>query len=295
MSKIIRAMTKDGSARVLVTDSTETVARAMEIHKTLPTASAALGRTLTAASLMGSLLGEETDLLTLRLKGDGAGGTIVASSDYMGNVRGFIENPSCDLPLKKNGKLDVGNCVGKGFLYVLRDTGGGEPYIGVSEIISGEIAEDIAYYYATSEQIPTVCVLGVLVDTDYSCKSAGGMLLQLLPFADESIIDIIESNIKKAPHFTSLLNEKGLEAALGTYLEGIEYDIFDHIKCDYKCVCGRDKTDTALLSLGATELDSLLESDQDTELTCQFCDIVYKYSKEDIKRIRQQISEERNG
>jgi molecular chaperone Hsp33 len=292
MSRIIRAMTKDGSARALIIDSTDIVSEAIRIHRTYPTATAALGRTLTAVSLMGSLLGEETDLQTLRLKGDGAGGTIVSSSDFKGNVRGFIQNPACDLPLKENGKLDVGGCVGKGSLYVLRDTGGDQPYVGVSEIISGEIAEDIAYYYAKSEQIPTVCVLGVLVDTDYGCKAAGGLLLQLLPFADEGIINKIEKNTNNTPHITSLLSKNSLEYALATYLDGIEYDIFDETECSYKCSCGRKKTDTALISLGKTELDKLIESDEKTELTCQFCDRVYSYSKQELAELRLQLSKD---
>lgn len=289
MPNLIRVMTKDGSARALIIDSRNIVSRAIEIHKTFPTATAALGRTLTAASLMGSLLGEETDLLTLRFKGDGRGGTIVATSDYMGNVRGFIQNPCCDLPLKENGKLDVGKCVGSGFLYVLRDTGGNEPYVGVSEILSGEIAEDIAYYFAKSEQVPTVCVLGVLVDTDYSCKTAGGLLIQLLPFADESIIDKIEENVKKASPVTTLLLKHSLEEILAIYLDGIEYDVFDELDCGYLCACSREKTDTALLSLGKVELDKMIESPENTELTCQFCDRVYPYSKDDLLKIKQQL------
>jgi molecular chaperone Hsp33 len=289
MSHIIRAMTHDGSARVLIIDSKDIVRRAMEIHKPMPTAAAALGRSLTAASLMGSLLGEKTDLLTLRFKGDGEGGTIVATSDYMGNVRGFIQNPMCDLPLKENGKLDVGACVGKGYLYVIRDAGGNEPYVGVSELISGEIAEDIAYYYASSEQVPTVCILGVLVDTDYTCKAAGGLLLQLLPFADESIIDKIEDNVKKTPHITSLLIDKSLEDVLATYLDGIEYDIFDKLDCNYECACSKEKTDSALVSLGKKELDDLINSSEPTVLTCQFCDRVYEYSKEELKELRDKL------
>ncbi len=289
MSKLIRAMTHDGSARVLIIDSKDIVSRAMEIHKPMPTAAAALGRALTAASLMGSLLGEKTDLLTLRFKGDGAGGTIVATSDYMGNVRGFIQNPLCHLPLKENGKLDVGACVGKGYLYVIRDAGGNEPYIGVSELVSGEIAEDIAYYYASSEQIPTVCILGVLVDTDYTCKAAGGLLLQLLPFADESIIDKIEENVKKASSITSLLTEKSLEDVLDMYLEGMPFDVFDKLECGYKCVCSKEKTENALISLGKKELDDLINSPKPTVLTCQFCDKVYEYSKEELMAIRNRL------
>lgn len=285
MSKLLRAMTKDGSARILIIDSTDIVSKAMAIHKTMPTAAAALGRTLTVASLMGSLLGEKTDLLTLRFKGDGKGGTIVATSDYMGNVRGFIQNPACDLPLKESVKLDVASCVGKGFLYVIRDAGGDQPYIGVSEIKSGEIAEDIAYYYAASEQIPTVCVLGVLVNTDYSCKTAGGMLLQLLPYADENAIDIIETNIKANPSITTLLTEKSLKETLDCYLNGIEYNFFDEIDCKYKCVCSKEKTDAALVSLGKEELENMIQSPDKTELTCQFCDKIYSYTKKELKKL----------
>lgn len=282
-------MTRDGSLRALLMDSRDIVSRAVEIHKTLPTATAALGRTLTAASLMGSLLSEKTDLLTLRFKGDGEGGTIVATSDYMGNVRGFIQNPLCDLPLKENGKLDVGGCVGKGLLYVLRDTGGVEPYVGISNIISGEIAEDIAYYYASSEQIPTVCALGVLVDRDYSCKSSGGLLLQLLPFSDESIVDKIESNILKAGNITPLLIKHSPEEVLSIYLDGMEYDIFDELECEYRCECSREKTDAALVSLGVSELDKMISSSEKTELTCQFCDRVYTYSKGDLLQIKSRL------
>lgn len=294
MSKLIRAMTRDGSARAILLDAKDIVSKAIEIHKTLPTASAALGRTLTAASLMGSLLGEKTDLLTLRFKGDGGGGTVVATSDYMGNVRGFIQNPTCDLPLKENGKLDVANCVGKGSLYVLRDTGGAEPYVGVSQIVSGEIAEDIAYYYATSEQLPTVCALGVLVDRDYSCKAAGGLLLQLLPFANESMIDQIEANVQKAGNITLLLTKHSPEEILSIYLDGIEYDIFDELDCKYQCACSREKTDAALLSLGKDELEKMIAASSKTELTCQFCDCVYTYSKGDLQQLLEQVIKNKN-
>ncbi len=285
MAEIIRAMTKDGSARVLVINSIDIINRAIEIHSPAPTASAALGRTLTAASLMGSLMGNQSDLLTLRIKGDGPGGTIVASSDYMGNVRGFIQNPLCDLPLNQSGKLDVGGCVGKGNLYVLRDTGGKEPYVGVSDIVSGEIAEDIVYYYALSEQIPTACTLGVLIDRDHTCKATGGMLFQLLPFADEAIVDVFEKNLANLPPITSLLTDKTPLEVLDAYLTGIDYDVFDSIQCGYVCNCSRDKTDNALISLGKTELQGLLDSPEETSLGCQFCDKVYNYSKQELESL----------
>lgn len=280
---ITRAITRDGSARALITDTRDIVNRAIEIHKMLPTAAAALGRTLTAASLMGSMLGEKEDLLTLRFKGNGVGGTLVASSDYSGNVRGFIQNPAADPPLKSNGKLDVAACVGKGLMYVLKDVGDKEPYVGISDIESGEIAEDIASYFAKSEQVPTLCVLGVLIDTNYTCLTAGGVLIQLLPFADPAIIDILEANIQKLPPLTELLKSKTTDEILGMYLDGIEFDIFDRIDTSYKCNCSRERTENALISLGRTELERILKEDGKAELTCHFCDKKYMFSASDIK------------
>jgi len=267
----------------MIIDARDMVERAREIHDTAPTATAALGRTLIAASLIGSMLGEKDDLLTLRFKGDGPGGTIVASSDWCGNVRGFIQNPKCDLPLRPDGKLNVGGCVGRGNLYVLRDTGGAEPYIGVSEIQTGEIGDDLAYYYATSEQVPTVCALGVLVDTDLTVKRAGGALVQLLPFADDELTVKLEENAKKMRHVTEILLDGTPEDILSEVFDGIEYDVFDRIECSYKCACSREKTDAALISLGEKELMDLINSGEETELSCGFCDKVYKYSKSDLK------------
>ena len=286
MSKIIRAVTRDGSARAYVLDGRDIVGRAMEIHHTSPTASAALGRTLIAASLMGSMLGDPEDLLTLRFKGDGGGGTILASSDYKGNVRGFIGNPAFDCPRRADGKLDVASCVGKGLLNVLRDTGSSEPYSGVCPIVSGEIAEDIAYYYATSEQIPTVCGLGVLVNPDGTCKAAGGILIQLLPFADPSVSDQLEKNAAEAPSVTSVLSGAGPEALLSAYLNGIDYDLFDEFDCAYLCPCSRQRTDRALLSLGKAELEDMIASPEpEFSVHCQFCDRVYRYSKQELKTL----------
>ncbi len=283
MATIIRAITKDGSARATVIDARDIVQRAREIHNTSPTATAALGRTLIAASLTGSLLGEKEDLLTIRFKGDGPGGAIVASGDWRGNVRGFIQNPRCDLPLRPDGKLNVGGCVGKGNLYVLRDTGAAEPYIGVSEIQTGEIGDDIAYYYATSEQVPTVCALGVLVDVDLSVKRAGGALVQLLPFADDAVAEKLESNARGMRPVTEILLDGTPEDILAAVFDGIEYDIFDRIECAYKCVCSREKTDAALVSLGEKELSDMIASGEDTVMSCGFCDKTYKYTKSDLK------------
>ncbi len=287
MSRIIRAMTADGSARAFAIEGRDIVNRAIAIHHTAPTATAALGRVLLATALMGSMMGEQEDLLTVRFQGDGGGGTILASSDYMGNVRGLIGNPSCDYPLRESdGKLDVARCVGRGVLSVLRDTGGKEPFRGVAEIHSGEIAEDIAYYYAASEQIPTVCALGVLVDTDGSCKTAGGLLVQLLPFADPTVVETLENNAKLQRPVTAALSEGSLEELLAGSLRGIPYDLFDGFACSYRCDCSRDRTDRALLSLGRQQLQELIDDPQEsTELRCQFCDAVYRYTKEDLSAL----------
>lgn len=285
MDNLIRGITKDGSARIIVTDSTAAVNKAVEIHTTAPTATAALGRVLTAASMMGSLLGEKTDLLTLRFKGDGEAGSIMASADYMGNVRGYIANPAADPPKRPDGKLNVAAAVGKGNLYVLRDTAGlPEPYVGVLEIPSGEIAEDIAAYYAQSEQVPTVCALGVRVGRDYKVLSAGGVLLQLLPFADPEVIDKIEENLKDIPPISNLVAEHDLEYIAGLYLKGIDFELFDSMECGYRCECSRKKTDAALLATGVDEIKDMI-AEGGTELKCQFCGKAYKYSKEDLEAL----------
>ena len=179
---------------------------------------------------------------------------------------------------------------GKGELYVNRDTGEGVPYSGISNIVSGEIAEDITYYFATSEQVPTLCALGVLVDTDWSCLAAGGILIQLLPYADESIIDILEQNRKNIPSFTTLIKENTLEEVIAAYLKGIEYDIFDEITCGYECKCSRYKTDTALIALGREELGKLANTPENISMQCQFCDKNYVYTPAEIQRLIKELS-----
>ncbi|NLN54858.1 MAG: Hsp33 family molecular chaperone HslO [Clostridiales bacterium] len=290
MARILRAITKDGSARIIAENSRDTVNEAIRIHNTTPVCTAALGRTLTITSIMGSMLKNEEDSLTVSFRGDGKAGKIVVSSDWKGNVRGFIQNPNADLPLKPNGKLDVASAVGKGELYVNRDTGEGVPYSGISNIVSGEIAEDITYYFATSEQVPTLCALGVLVDTDWSCLAAGGILIQLLPYADESIIDILEQNRKNIPSFTTLIKENTLEEVIAAYLKGIEYDIFDEITCGYECKCSRYKTDTALIALGREELEKLANTPENISMQCQFCDKNYVYTPAEIQRLIKELS-----
>ncbi|MBR4257254.1 MAG: Hsp33 family molecular chaperone HslO [Clostridia bacterium] len=281
MSRIIRAMTRDGSAVAMITDTTDIVNRAIEYHNTSPTATAALGRTLTAASLMGSRLKNKDDSLTLSFKGDGPAGLIMAVSDYYGNVKGYIENPAADLPLKPNGKLDVSGAVGHGYMSVVRDVGMKEPMTGISEIVSGEIAEDVASYYVNSEQTPTLLSLGVLVGRDLKCAGAGGVFVQLLPHADEVIIGKLEQNVVKITGLSSLIASGcTCEQLLSYVLDGIEYDTFDEIQTDYVCDCSKERMLRAVKSLGRDELNKIFSEQETIEVCCRFCNKKFSFGKE---------------
>lgn len=278
MSRMIRAISENGGVIFYALDSTDIVREAERIHQTSAVTTAALGRLLTAASMMGVMLKGRDNSLTLRVKGGGPAGIVLAVSDGQGNVRGYVEQPIVELPPRADGKLDVGGAVGKdGTLSVVKDLGMKEPYVGQVPLVSGEIAEDITAYYAASEQTPTVCALGVLVDRDLSVMTAGGYLIQLLPGALESEITRLEQNIAAMPSVTRLLRDGAtLETIMERALDGFSPNILDEREVCYRCDCSRDRVERALLSLGQQELFAMAQEKKPIEVCCQFCDKKYQ-------------------
>ena len=287
MGKIVRYITRDGSAFIIACDSTDIVAEAERIHKTSATVTAAVGRLITAASMMGDMLKNKSDSVTLRLNGNGPAGEIIAVSDYMGNARVYVTNPIVEIPLNSKGKLDVRGAVGTdGTLYVIKDIGLKEPYIGQTPIVSGEIAEDITNYFAVSEQTPSVCALGVLVNPDLTVQHAGGYIIQLLPGCDEGIIDIIEKNVSTLKSVTEMLSD-GMNAddiAIEA-MKGIELDKLDESTVSYKCNCARERVENALISTGEENMKEMAESEKSTTVECHFCDKKYVFTPDDIKKL----------
>jgi len=283
----ISAMSKSGDVVCYVLDSTEIVASAEQIHKTSAAVTAALGRLLTAASLMGTRLKNETASLNLQLNGNGPAGSFLAVSDSQGNVRGYVQHPVVELPLNQYGKLDVAGVVGRdGFLHVTRDFGFGEPYIGNTPIVSGEIAEDITHYYATSEQTPTVCALGVLVNTDLTVINAGGFIAQLLPGACEDAIRRLEANVNAMPPITQLLSDgKSPEDIARMLLDGFECEILEERTVEYRCNCSRERIERALISIGADDLEQMANEQPVTEVDCHFCTKIYHFTPEEIRSL----------
>lgn len=288
---IVREMTADGFVKMAAIRSTDLVQRAASIHGTTPTATAALGRVLSAASLMGNMQKVEDGSVTLQVKGGGPLGTILCVSDSVGNVRGYVQNPAITLLEKYAGKLDVGAAVGtEGMLTVIRDLQMKEPYVGSVQLVTGEIAQDITAYFAQSEQTPTACALGVLIDRDQSVKVAGGYLIQLLPGAPDTIIDALEEGIRKAGPVTAML-EKGMspENILETVCAGMELEILERTEVSYKCYCTRDRVKGALISLGRTELTEIARDQETIHVGCQFCDIDYSFTPEEVRQLLNEI------
>ena len=281
---LVRAISEDGLIKAMAISCRDMVERARGIHDTTPLASAALGRTLAAASMMGADLKGQEGSVTVRLKGDGPLGVILAVGECDGSARGYVQNPAADLPLKENGKLDVGGGVGhRGSLTVVKDLGMKEPYVGTVELLGGEIAEDIAAYVVESEQIPTACALGVLVEVDWSIRAAGGYLLQLLPGAGEETAARLEKAVLAAGPVTQLL-DRGMtpQEILRLVLAEFHPRILETTPVAYRCDCSRDRVARALLSMGREELKDLASQNQDTEITCQFCDNVYHFSDKEL-------------
>jgi len=292
---ILVALTSDGALRVYVAVTTELVSKAQKIHNSYPIATAALGRALTGAAIMGAMEKNENASITLQFKGDGPLGTIITVSNAKAEVRGYAANSGVELPLKPNGKLDVGGAVGKnGFLNVVRDSGVGEPYVGQVPLATGEIAEDLTLYYATSEQTPTAIALGVLVDVDFSAKAAGGYVIQLMPGRgenDDLILNKIEDKIKTIPPISSMIaNGLSDRDIMAEIMGDLDYNILDEVAPKYKCNCSESRVERALISIGAKELQEIIDDGNETEINCNFCDKKYVFSVEDIADLLDKIN-----
>ena len=291
MDQLVRAITTDGMVQAVAITSRDLTERARQIHTTLPVATAALGRALAAASMMGNALKDSGASLTLQIKGDGPLGTVLVVSDNQGNVRGYVQQPHVNLPLRPDGKLDVGSAVGlAGTLTVIKDLNMKEPYVGSVALLGGEIAEDLAAYFVESEQIPTACALGVLVDRDQSVKAAGGYIIQLLPGAGEDVITKVEGGVLAAGPVTNLLAANDdPEALLRRVLSDFEVEVLETSPVEYRCYCSRKRVERALLSLGAAELEKIIAEQGGCELTCQFCDTIHAFSREELQDLVSQI------
>lgn len=294
--RIIRAITCDGAVKILAMTARETVEEARRVHDLTPLTSAALGRTLIAASLLGNDLKSDENSLTVRIDADGPIGSIVAVSDNYGYVRGYCKNPHVDLPVRESDrKIDVSGGVGKnGTLSIIKDLGMKEPYIGQTQLMSGEIAEDVTAYLATSEQIPSVCALGVLVDRDWSIRAAGGYIIQLLPGVYEDEIDRLEECMKQARAVTECLDEgMSLEEILEKTLIGFDIEVLDEAEVGYRCTCSRERTRGVVMSIGEEELSAIIEEDGQAEVNCQFCDNKYVFDEAELREMLDEIKKKK--
>ena len=292
MAKLVRAISDMGGVVIAALDSTDIVSEMERIHKPSAVVSAALGRLLTASQLMGAMLKSRDDSVTLRIKADGPIGGLTVGCDGVGNCKGFAQNNIVEIPLRADGKLDVGTAVGKnGHLYVIKDIGMKEPYVGNIPLVSGEIAEDITAYYAYSEQIPTVCGLGVLVNPDLTIKRAGGYLIQLLPGATEEEITMLENNLKNVPSITKFFEQgKDVYDVINTLLDGFNPNVLDEDTVQYHCDCNRDRVEKALISIGVKDLQEIYDEEEMIEMGCQYCDKKYHFTKNDIGKMIKKLT-----
>ncbi len=288
MDLLTKAVTKDGFMRIYFANSRETVEKARKYHNLSPVASAALGRTLVAGQLMGAMLKNDEATVTIQFKGGGEAGIVLVVGDAKGGVKGYIENPYVDLPLNRKGKLDVGGAVGKnGFLSVIRDLKMKEPYIGQVEIQSGEIGDDLAYYFAQSEQVPSVVGLGVLVDKDLSIAQAGGFIVQVMPDCDEFSLKRLEKSLESVCSVTDMLSlGKSNKELIMEIMKDFEIDILDETEIEYNCDCSLDRMERAIISLGKEEIQNIIDEQGEAEIVCQFCDRKYLFDKNALENFK---------
>ena len=291
MSYILRGTSKNHGIRIFAADTTSMVEEARRLHNTSPVASAALGRALTASSIMGIMMKGDNDKLTLSINGKGPLGTIVCVADSKGTVKGYVSNPLVDIPSRADGKLDVGSAVGiNGLVTIIKDMGMKEPYTGQYPLVNGEIAEDLTAYYAYSEQQPSAIALGVLVDVDYSIKAAGGFIVQLMPEAEEKDIDILEKNLSQITSVSHLIDEgKTPEDLINLVLKDLEPMVYEKIPVQYKCDCSRERIEKALISIGKKDLDEIIKEDKLAEISCHFCNTVYHFNEAELIDLRKSL------
>ncbi|MDU1413157.1 MAG: Hsp33 family molecular chaperone HslO [Clostridium sp.] len=289
--KLIRATAKDGEVRIIAAITTDLVNEGVTVHKCMPTASAALGRMLTGGVLMAAMLKNDNDKMTLQIDGNGEAKGIIVTAYPDGRVKGYIGNPSVDFPLNEKGKLDVGGAIGKdGDLKIIKDMGLKEPYIGQVPIYTGEIGDDIAYYFTVSEQTPSAVALGVLVDTDLSIKAAGGFIIQMMPGASDLLADMITYRLEEVPSVTTMISKgMSIEEILEYIFEGMDLKIYESITPEYKCDCSRERVERVFMSIGEKDLKDIYNEGKTEELLCHFCNKSYKFSQEDIKNLLDEI------
>jgi molecular chaperone Hsp33 len=292
MDKLVRATAKDGQVRIIAAITTDLVNEGVRMHECAPTAAAALGRMLTAGTLMGTMLKSPKDSLTLQIAGGGEAKGVVVTAHADASVKGYIGNPNVDLPANSKGKLDVGSAIGKdGYLRIIRDMGMKEPYVGQVPIYTGEIGDDLAYYFTVSEQTPSAVGLGVLVDTDMSVKASGGFIIQMMPGANEFLADIITYRLEEVPSITEFISKgMNIEEILEFIFEDMELKIHEEIKPTYKCDCSRERVEKALISIGKTDLEELYNDGKTEEIKCHFCNKNYEFNHEDIGQLLESVN-----